>query len=92
MSDLPKANLRQYRPFCGNRKCLPPDCRLRPRLVFARRPQRVLYFYFLDPQFGLVHVRLQTWFPFTIQVYVNGVPGADFLRPEGRAIACQGAG
>jgi hypothetical protein len=44
----------------------------RPRLVFARRPQRVLYFYFLDPQFGLVHVRLQTWFPFTIQVYVNG--------------------
>jgi hypothetical protein len=44
----------------------------RPRLVFARRPQRVLYFYFLDPQFGLVYVRLQTWFPFTIQVYVNG--------------------
>jgi len=44
----------------------------RPRLVFARRPQRVLYFYFLDPEFGLVYVRLQTWFPFTIQVYVNG--------------------
>ncbi len=44
----------------------------RPRLVFARRPQRVLYFYSLDPQFGLRHVRLQTWFPFTAQVYVNG--------------------
>lgn len=44
----------------------------RPRLVFARRPQRVLYYYFLDPDFGLIHVRLQTWFPFTIQVYVNG--------------------
>ena len=44
----------------------------RPRLVFARRPQRVLYYYFLDPEFGLMHVRLQTWFPFTIQVYVNG--------------------
>jgi hypothetical protein len=44
----------------------------RPRLVFTRRPQRVLYFYFLDPQFGLRHVRLQTWFPFTAQVYVNG--------------------
>jgi hypothetical protein len=41
-------------------------------LTFARRPQRVLYFYFLDPDFGLVYVRLQTWFPFTIQVYVNG--------------------
>jgi hypothetical protein len=44
----------------------------RPRLVRARRPQRVLYFYFLDPQLGLIHIRLQTWFPFTIQVYVNG--------------------
>jgi hypothetical protein len=32
----------------------------------------VLYFYFLDPQFGLCHVRVQTWFPFTTQVYVNG--------------------
>jgi hypothetical protein len=44
----------------------------RPRLVFAGRPQRVLYFYYLDPQFGLRHVRIQTWFPFTTQVYVNG--------------------
>ena len=44
----------------------------RPRLVYSRRPQRVLYFYFLDPEFGLVYVRVQTWFPFTIQVYING--------------------
>jgi hypothetical protein len=44
----------------------------RPRLVFTNRLQRVLYFYFLDPQFGLRHVRVQTWFPFTTQVYVNG--------------------
>src|SRR3954467_14492364 len=44
----------------------------RPRLGFAYRPQRVLYFYFLDPQFGLRHVRVQTWFPFTTHVYVNG--------------------
>jgi hypothetical protein len=44
----------------------------RPRLVFARRPQRVLYYYFLDPDFGLIHLRLQTWFPYTLQVYVNG--------------------
>ena len=28
--------------------------------------------YFLDPQLDLIHVRLQTWLPFTIQVYVNG--------------------
>lgn len=32
----------------------------------------VLYFYYLDPEFGLLPIRLPTWFPFTIQVYVNG--------------------
>ena len=30
------------------------------------------YFYYLDREFGLMHVRLQSWFPFTIQVCVNG--------------------
>jgi hypothetical protein len=44
----------------------------RPQFVSRNRQQRVLYYYFLDPQFGLIHVRLQTWLPFTIQVYVNG--------------------
>jgi len=31
-----------------------------------------LYFYFLDRQLGLIHVKLQRWFPFPIQVYANG--------------------
>lgn len=44
----------------------------RPRFVSRPRQQRVLYYYFLDPQLGLIHVRLQTWAPFTLQVYVNG--------------------
>jgi hypothetical protein len=44
----------------------------RPQLQLTKRPQRVLYYYFLDPDFGLIHVRVQTFFPFTIQVYVNG--------------------
>jgi hypothetical protein len=44
----------------------------RPRLGFTQRPQRVLYYYFLDPEFGRICVRLQTWFPYTVQVYVNG--------------------
>jgi len=44
----------------------------RPELVFAYRPQRVLYYYSIDPEFGLMYVRVQTWFPYTIQVYVNG--------------------
>lgn len=32
----------------------------------------VLYFYHMDREFGLMHVKIQTWFPFTVQVYVNG--------------------
>jgi hypothetical protein len=31
-----------------------------------------LYHYFIDRQFGWMYVRLQTWFPFEIQVYLNG--------------------
>lgn len=31
-----------------------------------------LYHYYLDPRFGWMYVRLQTWFPFEMQVYVNG--------------------
>ena len=44
----------------------------RLQLVSAERKCLHLYFYFLDPDFGLMHVRLQTWLPFTIQVCVNG--------------------
>ncbi len=38
----------------------------------ARRKCLHLCFYFLDRQLGLIHVKVQTWFPFPIQVYVNG--------------------
>lgn len=30
------------------------------------------YFYLLHPKFGLLHLRLQTWLPFTIHVCMNG--------------------
>jgi hypothetical protein len=30
------------------------------------------YLYYLDPEFGFMHLRLQSWFPFEIQVYLNG--------------------
>ena len=44
------------------------------RLEVVRRERKCLhfYFYYVDAEFGLIHVRLQSWFPFTIQVYVNG--------------------
>jgi len=44
----------------------------RPRFVSANIPQRVLYYYFVDKELGFMHVRLQTWAPFTCQVYANG--------------------
>lgn len=31
-----------------------------------------LYHYFLDRQFGFMSARIQTWFPFTIQIWING--------------------
>jgi hypothetical protein len=44
----------------------------RPKIEGARRKCLCLYFYFIDREFGFLHVRIQTWFPFTVQVYVNG--------------------
>jgi hypothetical protein len=31
-----------------------------------------IYHYFLDPQFGFMSARIQTWFPMSIQVCING--------------------
>src|SRR5262249_51230507 len=31
-----------------------------------------LYFYVQDPHYGLLHLRLQTWFPFLIHICLNG--------------------
>lgn len=42
------------------------------KLVCMLRKCLYLYFYYHDRDFGLIHVRLQTWLPFTIQVYMNG--------------------
>jgi len=41
-------------------------------LEYTHRKCRFFYFYFLHPQFGLMHVRLQSWFPFQAQVCING--------------------
>lgn len=42
------------------------------RLVLETRKCTHLYHYFLHPEFGLCHVRVQTWFPFTVDVCLNG--------------------
>ena len=41
----------------------------------ARRRQRKCvhhYFYLIDPEFGFMHIRIQAWLPYAIQIYVNG--------------------
>jgi hypothetical protein len=30
------------------------------------------YYYFIDPVFGFMNARIQTWFPFNIQICING--------------------
>jgi len=44
----------------------------KPRLESSSPRALCLYFYYLDREFGFMHVRIQTWFPFTVQVYLNG--------------------
>jgi hypothetical protein len=44
----------------------------KPRLFADVRRCTVLYYFFMDPEFGLVHVKLHAWLPLTCQVYVNG--------------------
>jgi hypothetical protein len=44
----------------------------RPYLARCSPGCLTLYYYFMDRHFGFMHVRLSTWMPFTMQVYVNG--------------------
>ena len=41
-------------------------------LVGRMRKGLVLYHYWIDPQFGWMNARIQSWLPFSIQVCVNG--------------------
>lgn len=50
----------------------------RSKSAKTQQPQRRMrkclheYHYFLDPDFGLMHVRVQTWMPYMVQICVNG--------------------
>jgi hypothetical protein len=48
--------------------------RVEKKLELRSKPSKCLhyYHYFMDPQVGLTYVRLQTWFPFTVHVGMNG--------------------
>jgi hypothetical protein len=44
------------------------------KLELRGKPSKCLhyYHYFMDPEVGLTYVRLQTWFPFSVHVGMNG--------------------
>jgi len=44
----------------------------KPNLMLGQRKCAHLYHYWIDRDFGLMHGRIMTWMPFTIQVCVNG--------------------
>ena len=50
-----------------------PD-RASKMISLQMRPRKCvhLYHYWMDKDFGLMHARLQTWFPFTLEVCFNG--------------------
>jgi hypothetical protein len=52
--------------LCGNRQT--------KKLEFKLESGRCQHFYFyhLHPEFGLMHLRLQSWFPFEVQICLNG--------------------
>ena len=44
------------------------------RIEVTRRERQCLhhYLYLVDPEFGFMHVRIQGWMPYEIQIYING--------------------
>jgi hypothetical protein len=44
----------------------------RLEVVPRKRKCLHLYWYLIHPEFGWMHVRIQTWAPYSIQIYVNG--------------------
>jgi hypothetical protein len=67
----------------------------RLEVVRSNRKCRHLYWYLIDPEFGWMHVRVQTWAPYTIQIYLNGregmcrqltQQGVDFTRSDNKIL------
>ena len=53
------------------------DCRPDPnthRLEARRRQRKCVhhYIYLVDPEFGFMHICIQAWLPYTIQIWING--------------------
>ena len=44
------------------------------KLEVTQRPTKCkhYYFYYNDDEFGLMYLKIQTWFPYNVQIYING--------------------
>jgi len=70
----------------------------RPVLVPRRVPLKHLYLYFDHVDYGFMSVRLQTWFPFHVQISLNGREwmrrslekrGIDFSMAGNKLVRCE---
>jgi hypothetical protein len=43
-----------------------------PQVCYAQGKYLHYYFYFIDPYLGYGYVRVPTWCPFKLQIYING--------------------
>ena len=41
-------------------------------LRWGPRKCKYYYLYYLDKDFGFMHIKIQSWFPFMVQIYING--------------------
>lgn len=41
-------------------------------LKWGTRKCKYYYLYYLDEDFGFMHIKIQSWFPFMVQIYING--------------------
>ncbi len=59
---------------CHSFKLISAKTQKGKRLSLIMSPRKCMHFYayIIDKRFGWMHVRLQSWFPFTIQIYING--------------------
>ena len=58
--------------LCSSYAIKPNPMTKRPELAIAKRKCLFLYQYWIHPVFGFMGVRLQTWFPFTFHIFLNG--------------------
>ena len=41
-------------------------------LKWCPRKCKYYYLYYFDKDFGFMHIKIQSWFPFMVQIYING--------------------